>query len=108
MLFFLYFTLSVNYHAVQPVVCVISYSLRAITHTTCVHQENSDILIRVQNVLKNITKFWKIKMFSLCLIQDELALFTWYISTTKLLFQLLKSIYINSIKVFLLTILIYY
>jgi len=52
MLFFLYFTLSVNYHAVQPVVCVISYSLRAITHTTCVHRENSNILIRVQNVFK--------------------------------------------------------
>jgi len=36
-----------------------------------VHRKNSDILIRVQNVLKKRTKFLKMKMFLLCLNQDE-------------------------------------
>jgi len=34
------------------------------------HTENSDVLIRVQSALKNITTFLKMKMFLLCLNQD--------------------------------------
>jgi len=36
-----------------------------------VHRESSDIFFQVQNVLKNITTFLKVKMFLLCLNQDE-------------------------------------
>jgi len=48
------------------------------------HRENSDVLICVDNVLKNGTKFLKLKMFSYFSNQVELAVFTLCISTNKL------------------------
>jgi len=47
------------------------------------YRENSDVLIRVENVLKNLTTFLMNKMLSLCL--------KLFISTTKLLVKMLLN-----------------
>jgi len=50
-------------------------------------KENSDVLIWVENALKKSTTILVLKMFSLCLNQVKLTVFTLYISTNKLLLQ---------------------
>jgi len=58
------------------------------SRTTFLKLKIFDVLIWVENVLKNWTTVLKLKMFLLCLKQDELAIFTLFISTNKLSVQL--------------------
>jgi len=47
------------------------------------HIENCDFLIRVENVLRNVTIFLKLQMFSFCSNKIELALFIYIVYVNK-------------------------